>query len=193
MTVRDFLKKVFLVEIIKGMALTLRSMFSHAVTRQYPEEKREVFAGFRGRHAFVRDPDTGREKCVICLKCAVICPSQCINISYKTVDGKRVLENYEIESLRCIFCGYCVEVCPVCALVLTEFYEYSDFNKNNFLFNRERLLKNWDDFVATLETDEYFNKFWRPPGINIKRMAVRKRLQGPIPIRQPLSKNYKAA
>lgn len=193
MTFKDFLKKVFLVEIIKGMTLTLRSMFSRAVTRQYPEERREVFAGFRGRHAFVRDPNTGKEKCVVCLKCSIICPSQCIYISYKTIGNKRVLESYEIEALRCIFCGYCVEVCPVCALVLTEFYEYSDYDKSSFVFDRERLLKNWDDFVSTLKTDEYFNKFWRPPGINIKRMAVGKRLQGPIPIRQLSSKNQEAA
>lgn len=183
MTIKELLKKVFLIEIVKGMALTLRTMFSHAVTRQYPEEKRDVFAGFRGRHAFVRNPDTGREKCIVCLKCSVICPSQCIYISYKTIDGKRILTSYEIDALRCIFCGYCVEVCPVCALVLTEFYEYSDYNKGNFFFDRERLLKNWDEFISTLKVDEYFNKFWRPPGINIKRMPVGKRLQGPIPIK----------
>lgn len=193
MRVQDFLKRIFLVEIIKAMALTLRSMFSYPVTRQYPEEKRELFPGFRGRHAFVRNPETGREKCIVCLKCSVICPSECINISYTTIDGKRVLKSYEIEALRCIFCGYCVEVCPVCALVLTEFYEYSDYNKENFNFDRERLLKNWDEFISTLKVDEYFNKFWRPPGINIKRMPVGKRLQGPIPIRLFRSKDKKVA
>ncbi|MCK7471083.1 MAG: hypothetical protein MZU95_10090 [Desulfomicrobium escambiense] len=30
------------------MALTLKMLFSHAVTRQYPEEKRPVQPGFRG-------------------------------------------------------------------------------------------------------------------------------------------------
>lgn len=193
MTIKELLKKIFLVEILKAMVLTLRTMFSHAVTRQYPEEKRDVFAGFRGRHAFVRNPETGKEKCVVCLKCSVICPSQCIYISYKTINGKRFLLSYEIDSLRCIFCGYCVEVCPVCALVLTEFYEYSDYDKNIFLFDKERLLKNWDDFISTLKTEEYFNKFWRPPGLDTKKMPVGKRLQTPIPIKSLLSRKKEVA
>jgi NADH-quinone oxidoreductase subunit I len=193
MTIKKFIKKIFLTEILKAMALTFRTMFTRSVTRQYPEEKRQPFAGFRGRHAFVRDPETGREKCVVCLKCSVVCPSQCINIAYKTVDGKRVLTSYEIESLRCVYCAYCVEVCPVCALVLTEFYEYADYNKEGFLFDRDRLLKNWDDFVATLKTDEYFNKFWRPPGISIKRMPVGKRHQSSIPIKSKTLRQKEAA
>lgn len=184
MRAKEFLKKIFLLEIIKGMALTLRSMFSPAVTRQYPDEKRDPFSGFRGRHAFVRDPDTGREKCVVCLKCSIVCPSQCINIAYEYIDGKMTLKTYEIEALRCIYCGYCAEVCPVCALVLTEFYEYADYSKENFVFNRERLLKNWDEFIITLKREEYFNKFWRLQGIDVKRMPIGKRLQKPIQIRQ---------
>ena len=61
MTLKERANKVFLIEILKGMALTLKMMFTHAVTRQYPEEKRDPFPGFRGRHAFARDPDTGKE------------------------------------------------------------------------------------------------------------------------------------
>lgn len=183
MTVKEIVKKIFLVEILKGMALTLRSMFSRAITRQYPEEKREIFPGFRGRHAFVRNPDTGKEKCVVCLKCSVICPSQCIYISYSSMDGRRFLISYEIEALRCVYCGYCVEVCPVCALVLTEFFEYSGCSRDRIYFDRERLLKNWDEFAEKLKADSYFNKFWRPDGIDIKKMPVGKRLQGPVPVK----------
>lgn len=188
MTVKEAIKKVFLVDILKGMALTLRMMFTRPVTRQYPEEKREMFPGFRGRHAFVRDPGTGREKCVACLKCSTVCPSQCITIEYKELeDSGRILERYEIEAIRCIFCGYCVEICPVCALVLTEFYEYAGCSRDSFIFNREQLLKNWDEFVAELKTDTYFNKFWRLPGMDVRKMPAGKRLQGPVPVK-PLIK-----
>jgi len=183
MTVKEIVKKIFLIEILKGMALTLRSMFSRAVTRQYPEYKRDPFSGFRGRHAFVRDPETGLEKCVACLKCSVVCPSQCISISYSEHDGLRSLEKYEIEALRCIFCGYCVEVCPVCALVLTEVYEYSAYSRKDIFFDKEELLKNWDDFTSSLKIDNYWNKFWRPDGIDIKKMPVGKRLQQPVPVK----------
>lgn len=185
MTLKEFIDKILFLDILKGMALTLKMMFTHAVTRQYPEEKREPFAGFRGRHAFVRDADTGKEKCIACLKCSEVCPSQCIYIGYREQeDGSRLLERYEIEALRCVYCGYCVEVCPVCALVLTEFYEYSDYSRDRIYFDKEMLLKNWDEFVSRLNTDKYFNKFWRPAGISIDRMSVVKRLQGPVVIRQ---------
>jgi NADH-quinone oxidoreductase subunit I len=188
MTIKDIAKRVFLIEILKGMALTLKMMFTHAVTRQYPEEKREPFPGFRGRHAFVRDPETGKEKCVACLKCATVCPSQCIYIDYREQeDGYRILEKYEIEALRCVYCGYCVEVCPVCALVLTEFYEYANYSRGQLYFDRERLLKNWDEFTSKLKTDKYFNKFWRPEGIDVKRMPVGKRLQKSVPIKSQIS------
>lgn len=183
MTLRDIAKKIFFLEILKGLALTFRTMINHPVTRRYPKVKRDPFPGFRGRHAFVRDPETEREKCVACLKCSIVCPSRCIRIEYKETEGVRILERYEIEALRCVFCGYCAEVCPVCALVLTEVYEYADYSREHFLFDRERLLKNWDDFSSGLKTDTYFNKFWRLEGIDIKRMPVGKRLQEPIPIK----------
>ena len=176
------IKHTFLVDILKGMALTLRMMFTRPVTRQYPEEKRDPFPGSRGRHAFVRDTETGREKCVACLKCANVCPSRCIKIEYKELeDGSRILEKYEIEAARCVYCGYCAEVCPVCALVLTEFYEYAAYSRDSLYFDRERLLKNWDEFVSGQKTDNYFNKFWRLPGVDIRKMPVGKRLQCPVP------------
>ncbi|PKL49324.1 MAG: NADH-quinone oxidoreductase subunit NuoI [Nitrospira bacterium HGW-Nitrospira-1] len=187
MKLRDAAKRVFLIEIIKGLALTLKMMFTPPVTRRYPKEKRAPFPGFRGRHAFVRDEKTGREKCVACLKCAVVCPSQCITISYREQEnGARILETYAIEAPRCIFCGYCAEVCPVCALVLTETYEYAAYSRASLYFDREQLLRNWDEFASQLNTAAYFNKFWRLPGIALGKLPVGKRLQKPVPVRRPI-------
>jgi NADH-quinone oxidoreductase subunit I len=174
MTIRELIKRALFIEILQGLALTLRTFLSRPVTVQYPKEKRPVSSGFRGRHAMVRDGLTGKERCVACMKCAMVCPSQCIYIKYSGGEGgPRVLEKYEIEALRCIYCGYCVEVCPVNALVLTEHYEYAGHSREEFLFDRDRLLKNWDDFLA--QKGGYFNKFWRPTGIDPKRLPVGKR------------------
>jgi len=82
-----------------------------------------------------------------------------------------------------VYCAYCVEVCPVCALVLTEFYEYSSSSRASLTFDRERLLKNWDDFAAQQTRDSYFNKFWRPGGIDVRRMSEGKRMQGPVRVK----------
>jgi NADH-quinone oxidoreductase subunit I len=63
-----------------------------------------------------------------------------------------------------VYCGYCVEVCPVNALVLTEFYQYIGEKREDLYFDQERLLKNWDEFIAKAERP-YFNPFWKPKGI----------------------------
>lgn len=164
MTLREVIKTVFLTEILQGMALTLKTMFTKPVTRQYPEEKRPAMPGFRGMHAFVRDPETGKEKCIACGLCASICPSQCIYIHTKEDPdtGRKAVEKYEIEVLRCIFCAFCVEACPVGAIALSEHFEYSDHSRQALYMDKERLLSNWDTYMAGEKGRVYFEKFWHP-------------------------------
>lgn len=184
MTVKQLINKVLLIEILKGMALTFKMMLSKPVTIQYPEEKRKIYPGFRGKHAFVRDQKTGRQKCIMCMKCVNICPSQCISLKKgRDENNKPFLESYDIEALRCIYCGYCVEVCPVCALVLTEEYGYCSYTKDAIFFNKQKLLENWDEFAGKISGDTYWNKFWRPAGVDISKMPKSKREQAPVQIR----------
>lgn len=191
----DLLKKMLLFDLLRGMLITLKTMFTHPVTRRYPKEKRDPFDGFRGRHAFVRDPETGTYRCVACTKCATVCPPQCIHIEY-SVDaetGRRILTKYEIDAFRCIFCGYCEEVCPVCAIVLTEFYEYAAFDRKTNYFDIESLLRNWDEFVAGYGDREYANKFWKPEGIDLKRLPVKKRTVTPVKLNKEDKNVYSGA
>ncbi len=180
---RSLLETVLLFEILQGMALTLKRLFSKPVTRQYPDEKRQPFLGFRGKHALVRDPQTGESSCVACLRCATVCPSQCIYIRYHEEEGsgRRVVDRYDIEALRCIYCGYCAEVCPVNAIVLTESYEYSAYDRQTNYFDRGRLLNNWDAFVKESGHDPvaYVNPFWRPRGVDEATLAGPRRRKVP--------------
>jgi len=165
MRFKEIVRTVFLTEIIKGMALTLKSMFTHAVTRQYPEEKRPAMPGFRGLHALVRDPQTGEARCVGCGLCAAICPSRCIHVyTADSAEHKKIVERYEIEVLRCVYCALCVEACPFAAVVLTEHYEYSDYSRDAFFMDKERLLRNWDRYMGSEKGQEYFKRFWHPKG-----------------------------
>ncbi len=157
MTAKEFLRKILFIEILKGMALTLRRLFSHAVTIQYPKERRPIAPGFRGQHALAKDSE-GKAKCVGCGLCATICPSQCIYVSRE----KGQVTKYEIEVLRCIYCGFCVEACPYGAIVLTENYEYSDYSRDALYMKRDKLLSNWDKYMPGKKGEEYFKKFWRP-------------------------------
>lgn len=85
-----------------------------------------------------------------------------------------VVKRYDIEALRCVFCGYCEEVCPVNALVLTEFYEYVGETREELYFDKERLLQNWDEFIVT-QKRPYFNPYWKPRGIPESRLPAPKR------------------
>ena len=168
MGIEKIAKKVFLFEILKGMALTLRMMFSPPVTRQYPEEKRGVFPGFRGLHALVRKED-GTARCVGCGLCAAVCPSRCIDVyTSEGDDHTKVVDRYEIEVLRCVYCGFCVEACPFRAVVLTGHYEYSEYSRAALFMDKDKLLANWDKYMAGTKGEEYFKRFWGPMSKDFK-------------------------
>lgn len=175
----NLLQKILLIEIWKGLALTLKKLlFDRPVTIQYPEKDKVIPApGFRGRHALVRDPQTGDTLCIACMRCVRVCPAKCINVEYE-IDPetkKRKITKYEIEALRCVYCGYCEEVCPVNAIVLTEYFEYAGYTREELFFDKERLLKNWDEFIVT-QKRPYLNPFWKPRGIPEKLLPAKKRL-----------------
>ena len=170
MTTKELIKKVLFIEILQGLALTLKHFFTPAVTRQYPSERREPFPGSRGLHALVRDEATGQAKCVGCGLCAAMCPSQCIYIyTSEGEDYKKIVDRYEIDVLRCVFCAFCVEACPYGAVALTGHYEYSDYSRDVFYYKKERLLENWDKYMSGDKGKEYFKKFWRPLSEDFKQ------------------------
>jgi NADH-quinone oxidoreductase subunit I len=162
------IKTVFFIEILKGMALTFRTLFKPAVTRRYPLVPVPAKPGFRGLHALARD-EAGKMKCVGCGLCGAYCPSQCIHI-YTTEgdDHNKVVDRYEIDILRCIFCGFCVEACPFGAITLSERYEYADYSKESFYMTREKLLTNWDKYFEGEKGRQYFKDFWRPLSADFK-------------------------
>jgi NADH-quinone oxidoreductase subunit I len=112
------------------------------VTLQYPKETLPV-------------PDNGRYKlhneiddCIVCDKCAKICPVNCIEIEPiraveeigKTSDGssKRIYAaKFDIDMGKCCFCGLCTTVCPTECLTMTKNYDFSEYDvvDHNFSFS----------------------------------------------------------
>jgi ferredoxin len=54
--------------------------------------------------------------------------------------GERYAARYEIDELRCIFCGLCEEACPTDAIVLTPRFEMADYRRGAFIYTKDRLL-----------------------------------------------------
>ncbi|HNL82906.1 MAG TPA: 4Fe-4S binding protein, partial [Chitinophagaceae bacterium] len=47
---------------------------------------------------------------------------------------------YEINMLRCIFCGLCEEACPKDAIYLSETFAPSNYSRKNFIYSKQDLL-----------------------------------------------------
>ena len=136
-----------LVELVRGLWTTFKSMGEKPVTYQYPEQKREVRPRFRGRHVLKRY-DNGLEKCIGCSLCAAACPADAIfveaseNTDEKRFSpGERYASTYEINMLRCIYCGYCEDACPTEAIVLGDNYELSFYDRRSAIYTKEMLLE----------------------------------------------------
>ncbi len=143
MGLKDVVKKAAFVDILRGMSVTGTYFLVDKVTVEYPKEKLQTYPRFRGAHALLSHPETGETKCVACMLCATICPSQCIAIEGETVtDGRSRPKTFELDLARCIFCGFCEEVCPVAAIVMTKQYELSTFDKSDFLLTKDKLTAN---------------------------------------------------
>ena len=143
MGLKDLVKKAAFVDILRGMSVTGTYFVVDKVTVEYPKEKLETYPRFRGIHALLADPATGDSKCVACMLCPTVCPSQCIQVVGEELpDGRSHAKSFDLDLGRCIFCGLCEEVCPVAAIVMTRFYEGSTYDKRDFLLDKRALMAN---------------------------------------------------
>lgn len=136
--------KSVVLAIPKGLSITLRYLFRRPVTEQYPWQRPVFEDRYRGLHYLARYDD-GSERCVCCGLCAAACPVDCIYMEpAETEDGIRYAKVYEINELRCIFCGMCEEACPEEAIFLGHEFEFSSYDRDDFIFTKDMLLANFD-------------------------------------------------
>ena len=143
-------RTIFLTEILKGMAMTLKYFFKKKVTLNYPHEKGPLSPRFRGEHA-LRRYENGEERCIACKLCEAICPAQAITIEANIEEGgSRRTTRYDIDMTKCIYCGFCQEACPVEAIVEGPNFEYSTETREELLYDKEKLLDNGDRWESQL-------------------------------------------
>ncbi len=146
----NFLNSLILWELLKGMRLTGRYMFSRKITVQFPEEKTPQSPRFRGLHALRRYPN-GEERCIACKLCEAVCPALAITIeSEQRADGSRRTTRYDVDLTKCIFCGFCEESCPVDSIVETHILEYHGEKRGDLYYTKPMLLAVGDKYEAEI-------------------------------------------
>ncbi len=156
-------ESVYLVEIIKGLALTMTHIVKNIFeperfrTIEYPDVRKPMAPRYRGAHRLTTRPD-GKVKCVACMCCPTICPAKCITI-VAGEDKDDPIEKYpvefQIDMLRCIYCGFCVEACPKDAIRMdTKIYEINAYTRQDMVHNKAYMV-NLMDGQKPLAEDVY--------------------------------------
>ena len=152
-TITNYIRSLFLFELLMGLSVTGRYFFKRKFTLMYPEQKAPVSPRFRGLHALRRYPN-GEERCIACKLCEAVCPALAITIEAEPRDdGSRRTTRYDIDLFKCIYCGFCEESCPVDSIVLTRVYEYHFENRGENVVSKQKLLDIGDKYEQQVAAD----------------------------------------
>lgn len=143
----------------KGMGLTLGHLWAARKRRMPGDVRRDDFFGQSEGMVTIQYPletipipDNGRyrlhnemDDCIVCDKCAKICPVDCIEIEPirateevgKASDGSPIrlyAAKFDIDMAKCCYCGLCTTVCPTECLTMTKTFDYSELDIRDMVY-----------------------------------------------------------
>lgn len=146
------MKRFTLLELLRGLWVTLVEFVTPKKTNQFPEDRTPVSHRFRGMLALRRYPN-GEERCIACKLCETVCPALAITIeAQEREDGQRRTTRFDIDAFKCINCGLCEEACPVDSIVVTPEVHYTLERGHNIL-SKQDLLAIGDHYEQRLAAD----------------------------------------
>jgi NADH-quinone oxidoreductase subunit I len=141
---RPLSEKLIFPALMKGYAVTLKTLVARPFTMQYPEERWKMATRYRGYPKLVMD-DQGEAKCVACGLCAVVCPPNAIEL--QAGETSRAKERHPVDFAihmgRCINCGYCEEACPKAAIEMSKMHELNTTALDDLIYTKEVLLQDY--------------------------------------------------
>lgn len=110
----------------------LAKVFEHPKTVCYPEQQKELVAGYRGFHTNLLSD------CIGCANCQDVCMNEAIDmisVSDDIIGAKNASACIpRIDYGRCCWCSLCTDVCPPNSLKLEEEAIWANEDSNNFLY-----------------------------------------------------------
>ena len=120
--------------IFEGMAVSASHFVRKPYTIQYPDRTEiRVQDTLPFRYRGILEVDL--EICTGCLACERACPIDCIVIACEKDQKTKsmVISQFDIDIIKCMYCGLCSEPCPTGSIHHTQEFEGADYSTESMI------------------------------------------------------------